>query len=54
MWLGDITYIPLKRSTLYLSVFIDVFTRKIVGWSMDTRMKDTIVIDTFLLITRKR
>lgn len=48
IWLGHITYIPLKRSTLYLSVFIDVFTRKIVGWSMDTRMKDTIVIDAFL------
>ena len=48
IWSGDITYIPLKRITLYLSVFIDVFTRKIVGWSMDTRMKDTIVIDAFL------
>lgn len=48
IWLGDITYIPLKRGTLYLAVFIDVYTRKIVGWAMSSRMKDQLVIDAFL------
>ncbi len=48
IWLGDITYIPLKKGTLYLAVFIDVYTRKIVGWSMSSRMKDQLVIDAFL------
>lgn len=48
IWLGDITYIPLKEGTLYLSVFIDVCTRKIVGWSMSPRMKDQLVVDSFL------
>ncbi len=33
VWLGDMTYIPTKEGTLYLAVNIDVFSRKIVGWS---------------------
>ena len=47
IWLGDITYIPTKRKTLYLAVFLDVYSRKIVGWSMDIRMKEKLVIDAF-------
>lgn len=45
IWLGDITYIKVSERFLFLAVYIDVFTRKIVGWSMDTRMKDQLVID---------
>lgn len=47
IWLGDITYIPTRKKTLYLAVFLDVYSRKIVGWSMDTRMKEKLVIDAF-------
>ena len=47
IWLGDITYIPTKKKTLYLAVFLDVYSRKIVGWSMDTRMKEKLVLDAF-------
>ena len=31
VWLGDITYIPTKEGTLYLSTFIDLYSRKVVG-----------------------
>ncbi|NMP59254.1 DDE-type integrase/transposase/recombinase [Enterococcus mundtii] len=48
MWLRDITYITLKEGTLYLSIFIDICTRKIVGWSMSPRMKGQLVVDSFL------
>ncbi len=48
IWVGDITYIPTKKGTLYLAVFIDIYSRKVVGWSMGNRMKDTLVIDAFL------
>ena len=44
VWVGDITYIPTKRGFLYLAVFIDIFSRKVVGWAMDTRIKDTLVM----------
>jgi len=47
IWLGDITYIPTQKSFLYLAVFIDVFTRKVVGWAMDTRLKDDLTISAF-------
>ena len=48
IWVGDITYIPTKIGTLYLAVFVDLFSRKVVGWSMGNRMKDHLVIEAFL------
>ncbi|EOO25744.1 hypothetical protein IIU_06082 [Bacillus cereus VD133] len=47
-WVGDITYIPTQKGTLYLAVFVDMYSRKVIGWSMSTRMKDSLVIDAFL------
>ncbi len=44
IWVGDITYIPTKHGWLYLAVFIDIFSRKVVGWAMDTRVRDTLVL----------
>ena len=48
IWLGDITYIPTRKGFLYLSVFIDIFSRKVTGWSMGRKMKDTLVMDSFM------
>ena len=48
IWVGDITYIPTKKGTLYLTVFIDIYTRKVVGWSMGRKMKDTLVMDALM------
>lgn len=47
IWVGDIIYIPTKKGTLYLTVFMDIYSRKVVGWSMGNRMKDNLVIDAF-------
>ena len=44
VWVGDITYIPTKHGWLYLAVFIDIFSRKVTGWAMDTRIRDTLVL----------
>ncbi|VHF56758.1 transposase [Streptococcus pyogenes] len=35
LWLGDLTYIPTQEGILYVSVLIDVYSRKVVGWPMD-------------------
>jgi putative transposase len=35
-WVADITYIPTKQGWLYLAVVLDLFSRKIVGWSMSS------------------
>ena len=44
-WVGDITYIPTDEGWLFLAVVVDLFSRQIVGWSMDERMKSSLVID---------
>lgn len=46
IWVGDITYIPTKHGFLYLSIFIDIYSRKVVGWAMDTRIRESLVIST--------
>lgn len=34
IWVADITYIPTRQGWLYLAVVIDLYSRKVVGWSM--------------------
>ena len=46
IWVGDITYIPVANTNIYLSTFIDIFTRKVVGWTLDKRMDQTLVISS--------
>ena len=45
VWVSDITYIETKQGWMYLTVIIDLFNRKIVGWSMSDNLttKDTII-----------
>jgi len=42
-WLADISYIPTAEGWLYLAVIMDLFTRRIVGWSMAARMTSMLV-----------
>jgi hypothetical protein len=37
-WVTDITYIPTREGWLYLAAVLDLFSRKVVGWAMDTQM----------------
>jgi len=37
-WAGDITYIPTMEGWLYLAVVMDLYSRRVVGWSMDSRI----------------
>ena len=54
-YVGDITYIPTKEGWLYLAVVIDLYSRKVVGWSMDNTMKVDLVNNALnmAIITRK-
>ena len=38
VWVSDLTYIPTKTGWLYLVAIIDLYSRKVVGWSMDVTM----------------
>ena len=42
IWLTDITYIRTEQGWLYLAVVLDLFSRRIVGWSMDARMTEAL------------
>lgn len=53
-YVGDITYIPTREGWLYLAVVIDLFSRTVVGWSMDARMKAELVNDALLMAIWKR
>lgn len=44
-YVSDITYIWTQEGWLYLAVVMDLFSRKIVGWSMGSRMKASLVCD---------
>ncbi len=53
-YVGDITYVATEEGGLYLAVVIDLFSRKVVGWSMDSRMKAQLVNDALLMALWKR
>ncbi|SHM00506.1 Transposase InsO and inactivated derivatives [Vreelandella subglaciescola] len=53
-YVGDITYIPTREGWLYLAVFIDLYSRAVVGWSMDSRMPASLVHDALTMAVRKR
>jgi putative transposase len=53
-WCADITYIPTQEGWLYLAVILDLFSRRIVGWAMNARMTQQLVIDALQMALRQR
>ena len=53
-YVGDITYIETQEGWLYLAMVIDLYSRQVVGWSMNKRMKATLVNDALLMAIWKR
>ena len=45
LWVADITYIPTWSGFLYLSVVLDAFSRRVVGWAMASHLKTQLVLD---------
>jgi transposase InsO family protein len=54
VWVTDITYIPTRLGWMYLCVFIDLFSRKIVGWSMANHMRTEMVIAALIMAYQNR
>ena len=42
-WVTDITYIPTDQGWLYLAAVVDLFSRRVVGWSMGSTMQGSLV-----------
>ena len=45
VWVGDITYIPTKEGYEYLMAYLDLFSRKVVGWSINRHLREQLAID---------
>ena len=54
LWVADITYVPTWSGFLYLAVVLDVWSRRIVGWSMATTLHTKIVLDALEMAVRQR
>jgi len=53
-WVTDITYVRTHEGWLYLAVVVDLFSRKIISWSMQSRMTKDIVLNTLLMAIWRR
>ena len=53
-YVSDITYIWTQEGWLYLAVVIDLFSRKVVGWSMSSRMSAQLVCDALTMALWQR
>jgi putative transposase len=54
VWVSDITFIWTREGWLYLAAILDVFNRKIIGWSMDNRLSHEVLADALHKAIRQR
>ena len=54
LWVADITYVPTASATLYLAVVLDVWSRRLVGWAMDTQLRTELVVAALDLAVSQR
>jgi putative transposase len=53
-WVTDITYIRTYEGWLYLAVVLDLYSRAVVGWSMNARMQTDLVLDALTMAVWRR
>ena len=53
-WVSDITYIKVGRTWMYLAAVLDLFSRKVVGWALDTHMREDLIIEAFTMAAYTR
>ena len=54
LWVADITYVPTLAGFLFLAVVLDVWSRKIVGWAMSSRLVTQLVVDAMSMAIEQR
>jgi putative transposase len=53
-WVTDITYIKTHEGWLYFAVVIDLYSPRIIGWSMQSRMQMDLVLSVLLMAVWRR
>jgi putative transposase len=54
LWVADITYVPTWAGFLYLAVVLDAWSRRIIGWSMQTTLATSVVLDALNMAVSQR
>jgi len=55
LWVADITYIPTWSGFLYLAMVMDVYSRRIVGWAMETHLRTELILAALnMAITQRK
>jgi putative transposase len=54
VYVGDITYVATGEGWLYLAVFLDLYSRQVVGWAMSAWMTADLVIDALQMARWRR
>jgi putative transposase len=54
VWVSDITFIPTRSGWLHLCVYIDLYARRVVGWSMGSRPNQRLVLDAMQMAIERR
>jgi len=54
LWIADITYIPTWSGFLYLSVVVDAWSRRVVGWAMANHLRTELVLDALNMAVERR
>lgn len=54
VWVTDITYVPTAEGWLYLCIFMDLFSRRVVGWAMSERMGSELVVSALSMAVGQR
>jgi transposase InsO family protein len=54
IWVSDITYIWTREGWMYLAAILDLFSRRVVGWSMDSHIDQALVLDALGMALRTR
>jgi transposase InsO family protein len=53
-WVSDITYVATAEGWLYLCVIVDLYSRRVVGWSMGTSLATELVTAAFMMAVMQR
>ena len=54
VWLGDVTFIATRRGWLYLAVLLDLYSRKVIGWSMSDRIDKSLALNALEMALLRR
>ena len=54
LWRADITYIRLREEFVFLAVILDAYSRRVIGWALDSSMEDELALTALRMALSRR